>query len=280
MRTRLAASVVPHRRLVIALMAACTVCTWPVGCTKPRAPKAKVKSGTGAKAVANATASVTASELYAAYQRDPVAADKRFKGKMLSVKGEIGTRDNKPKHYPGTVLMGLTGTDEPDAYVACYFPKSRQPLIGFLDATPQPPIIGRCAGVAQSEYASPGQKLIEVQLIDCTIQAPWAANGSQRKPMSKIQFLDALVLMGASTGHRTRDDGGGDRLQLMFQCEQGIWHELFGQPQRLSDRRDSLNPVAYQVWRHKCTDGTVTFNGNAVDSGEASYYSITSVLVE
>ena len=135
---------------------------------------------------------VPATELYAAFNNDPIAAETRFKGKWLAVFGTVGVRDNSPKSKPETILIGLKGSSDTDTYVACYFPKSEHENIRLLDSEPQPPIIGKCVGVGQSEYAKTGKSSIEVRLEECTVlplapptseQSTTAAQ-TQKKPKS------------------------------------------------------------------------------------------------
>ena len=125
---------------------------------------------------------VFATDLYAAFKSDPKAAERRYKGKWLAVSGEVGTRDNAPKNYPGTIMMGLIGSSETDAYVACYFAREDESMLQLLNSTPQPPIIGKCVGAAQSEYAKAGQTLIEVQMTDCNILPLSSAQPTLKQP--------------------------------------------------------------------------------------------------
>jgi len=134
---------------------------------------------------------IAATDLYAAFQNNPEAADKQYKGKWLAVTGAVGTRDNSPKNHPGTTLMGLEGASEKDSYVACYFIKQNEPMLRLLDSTPQPPIIGKCAGAAQSEYGKADHPLIEVQLMECRISGP-----TMRTPDSPVTQAQSIF------GHR------------------------------------------------------------------------------
>ncbi len=148
---------------------------------------------------------VTATDLYTAFQSDPEAADKRFKGKWLAVSGTVGTRDNSPKKQPGKILLGLKGSDETDAYVACYFAQNDEQMLRLLDSTPQPPIMGKCAGAAQSEYAKAGQTLIEVQLQECNIlpvasAQPQRSSGAQPPKSQASSPYDRGFSEGYSVG--------------------------------------------------------------------------------
>ncbi|HEY1068884.1 MAG TPA: hypothetical protein VGE52_22375 [Pirellulales bacterium] len=115
---------------------------------------------------------VSAIDLYTAYKTDPHAADLKYKGKRLAVTGSVGARDDNPKNVPDAILFGLKGSSQKDEFVACYFSWESERFFHRLDAKPKPPILGTCAGAAESEYGKKGSRPMEVRLLDCTIAPP------------------------------------------------------------------------------------------------------------
>ncbi|WP_437191361.1 GYF domain-containing protein [Planctomicrobium sp. SH527] len=220
---------------------------------------------------------VSATDLYAAFQSDSEAADKRFKGKWLAVSGQVGTRDNAPKNYPGTILMGLKGSDATDAFVACYFARENESMLQLLDGIPQPPIIGKCLGIAQSEYVKSGQSLIEVQLRECNIlpvalgqppeKLPTKNYKKSRPPQAQIHnaaeiTVDAFAKkLSDFCGHNVMEaaapDAGFDRAFIVSGKETTLMgiHKAIGKPNQILDQND----WASQKWVYNCTNGFVVF---------------------
>jgi hypothetical protein len=115
------------------------------------------------------TTEIAATDLYAAFKNDPQGAEKKFKGKRLVVTGVVGARDNEPKAMTKKILVGPKGSDEKNELVACYFEWDDESTFYRLNAKPPPPIIGVCAGYAESEYGKKGNKPLEVRLLKCEI---------------------------------------------------------------------------------------------------------------
>lgn len=208
------------------------------------------KNGSQPTTNGDAFQNVSATDLYAAFQSDPEAADKRFKGKWLAVSGQIGTRDNAPKNHRGTILMGLKGSDATDAYVACYFARENESMLQLLDATPQPPIIGKCLGIAQSEYAKDGQSLIEVQLQECNIRSVTSAQLPEKQPviarkMTKKQFLEKLK-------QSMPPDGRMEPGFVYAVFRNNSFQQAFGDPDSNMAHVDSTRMISY-----RCKDGII-----------------------
>ena len=194
--------ITPKRLAIVGAVAACLFVMAVVGSLGTNQSKTTTKGDT--------LQNVSATDLYAAFKNDPEAADKKYKGKWLAVSGQVGTRDNAPKNHPGTIMMGLTGSSDTDAYIACYFAPEDEPMLQLLNSTPQPPIIGKCLGAAQSEYGKAGQTLIEVQLRQCNIlpvasakpQSPSVAQSPKKQASSPY---DSGFSEGYSAGKHNTD---------------------------------------------------------------------------
>lgn len=103
-------------------------------------------------------------------------------------------------------MMGLKGSSEADAFVAFYFAREDEPMLQLLNSIPQPPIIGKCVGAAQSEYARSGQTLIEVQMRACSILPLASAQPTQKRQASKpISSYDSGFSEGYSNGKANCD---------------------------------------------------------------------------
>ncbi len=119
-------------------------------------------SGEGTK---TAPMRLTAFQLYGEFQKDRSAAMEKFKGKWVAVQGEVTTRDDSPKNFRGTILIGLRGSLKKGEQVACYLAKRNQAMLDRLDDAATPFLLGRVSGAGMSEES----KLMEVQLIECEV---------------------------------------------------------------------------------------------------------------
>lgn len=102
--------------------------------------------------------SVSAIRLYQKYDQNEVAADEKYKGKILEVSGvvdEVGT-DILDKVY--VALKTTTGKYNVIS-VQCYFPESRKNQAGQLSSGQQVSINGKCEG----------KPAINVELKDCFV---------------------------------------------------------------------------------------------------------------
>ena len=111
---------------------------------------------------------VTASELYAAYKGDEAAADKLYKGKLLTVSGLIWNGEKVSDKFFGLVMhtIGPAGKDE---YVTCNVVNNLAAFMARLDAdTLVPTVIGKCFGATYAQDSRKG-RIMAVQLADCRI---------------------------------------------------------------------------------------------------------------
>jgi hypothetical protein len=101
----------------------------------------------------------------------------------------------------------------------------------------------------------------------------WEGNKSPI-PGSRDDFLAAMEVMGGLRGH-TFQEKGVTKVQMVFQCDEQKWHEVFRKPEMLSDGYDSFIRQKYQRWRHKLSDGPLTLTGNIfVYQGKTHYKSM------
>jgi hypothetical protein len=97
---------------------------------------------------------ISATSLYKEYVDNPVAADEKFKGKILKVEGTVSTID---KETNGKICVMLE-TGEIIGYVFCYFPESQSKEVAKINKGNYKTIKGKCTG-----------KLIGVVLEDCEV---------------------------------------------------------------------------------------------------------------
>jgi uncharacterized protein DUF4339 len=104
------------------------------------------------------------------------------------------------------------------------------------------------------------------------------------EPESLQDCFDALALMclrmhnapirpGAKIGIYFDDPG----------CKASTWHEVFGEPELLPRGRERIGKteIEFERWRHKCTNGSLTFQGQILErDGKISYYSPKFILVD
>jgi len=98
---------------------------------------------------------VSASELYADYEANGVAADDKYKGKVLLVTGEVNTID---RDIMETIYVTLQG-DEYFGDVQCFFAEDHVSAASQLTKGQTITVKGRCDG-----------KLMNVMLEGCVIQ--------------------------------------------------------------------------------------------------------------
>ncbi len=65
-------------------------------------------------------------------------------------------------------------------------------------------------------------------------------------------------------------------------CPSTVWHDLFGEPERLPKGRERIGKVEneFERWRIQCTDGSVTAHGQIIVGGGKTYYSPRSINVD
>lgn len=99
------------------------------------------------------------------------------------------------------------------------------------------------------------------------------------KPRSRQDFINALIVLGGTVGHRLNEKGV-EVVQVVLVCEQGRWHQVFGNPQRLADGFDTFLKRNYQMWRHQCSDGPITLHGNVISPASPPRYSTSAAYLE
>jgi len=90
----------------------------------------------------SASYSISAQQLYADYKANEVAADKRYKGKILEVYGEI---DNIGKDITDTIYITLKG-DKYFGSVQCFFSKDHEYQVANLSKGQFVTVKGKCDG--------------------------------------------------------------------------------------------------------------------------------------
>ncbi|MFA5404159.1 MAG: hypothetical protein WC358_04425 [Ignavibacteria bacterium] len=97
---------------------------------------------------------ISAKNLYKEYMDNPVAADEKFKGKILKVNGTVSTID---KGTDGKICVMLE-TGELIGYIFCYFPDSESKDVANIEKGNYKTIKGKCTG-----------KLVGVVLENCEV---------------------------------------------------------------------------------------------------------------
>lgn len=101
------------------------------------------------------TIKVTAEQLYSEYKENEVAADQKYKGKMLEVSGTI---NNIGKDIVDNMYITLD-TGELIASVQCYFKKSEEETVAGLKKGQEVTVVGKGDGF-----------LLNAQVKDCKIK--------------------------------------------------------------------------------------------------------------
>lgn len=101
------------------------------------------------------------------------------------------------------------------------------------------------------------------------------------EPGSLQDFFDALGLMCVRMENaRIRP---GARISIFFDppYEASKWHQVFGEPTQLPKGRERIGKVEneFDRWQHKCTDGTLIFQGQMMEGGGKIKYSPRNILV-
>jgi hypothetical protein len=97
---------------------------------------------------------VSAVRLYKEYIDNPVAADEKFKGRMLKVDGTVSLITQETD---GRISIMLEG-DVINGFIFCYFPDSQSDKIAKISKGDYKTIKGRCTG-----------KLVGVVMEDCEV---------------------------------------------------------------------------------------------------------------
>jgi hypothetical protein len=89
-------------------------------------------------------------------------------------------------------------------------------------------------------------------------------------PGSRADFIQALeVLSTKMESGGCRFDVGSleiEQVQVAFlRCPREVWCEVFGEPERVVEHRESLPMFPIEVWEYECTDGPIECVGLQVD---------------
>lgn len=98
---------------------------------------------------------VTSAELLEAYKGNAIAADQKYKGRLLAVTGAIQSIE---KAF-GSSYVTLQGSQPDILSVQCFFPASEDPSLAKLQKGGTCTVVGRCDG-----------KTLNVILKDCKLQ--------------------------------------------------------------------------------------------------------------
>lgn len=103
------------------------------------------------------------------------------------------------------------------------------------------------------------------------------------EPGSLQDYFDALDLMALRVT-KANNIRSGASLGVIFDppCEASKWHQVFGEPKILSKGHERIgkNNIEFDRWQHKCTDGSLTFQGQLREGGGKMYYDPRSVIVD
>jgi len=76
---------------------------------------------------------------------------------------------------------------------------------------------------------------------------------------SRVDFVKAIRALGAKTaleGHPTRTTHPRS-YRVVLSCSLEDWARTLGEPNIVSDHRDTLGQLVFQAWMHRCSDGRV-----------------------
>jgi hypothetical protein len=107
---------------------------------------------------------VTAEQLYKDYQDNSVAADQKYKDKVVQVTGKVL---KVGKDTFGNEMVSLATGADLELGITCYFGESARPDAAKLSPGQTAVMTGRCVGLRAGSY---------IQLNDCTIGQPQSGN--------------------------------------------------------------------------------------------------------
>jgi hypothetical protein len=115
----------------------------------------------------------------------------------------------------------------------------------------------------------------------------FAATGAKKDPSfkpaapgSRQDFCDAVNVLAERLANVPIRSGGKAMCYVPDPgIESKVWHQIFGEPQRLSRGRERIGRVEneFDRWRHSCTDGVITLHGKIVTFNGKTYYNPRSL---
>jgi putative nucleic acid binding protein len=141
--------------LILCVAMALTTC----GCHKSSSKNPPAGTGTGTESAPKPVASLTSDQLLAEYQKNPIAADQKYKGQLVEVSGKIGKIG---KSVLGAPYVNLGAVSEEDFFgVSCYLAASAVDDVAKM----QPGTAVKIRGICKGQFGGQALELKECEFV-------------------------------------------------------------------------------------------------------------------